>query len=277
VGLEVLAVLAHLFERRVLYRDLKPSNLMLDSEGHVRLIDFGTSTMSADPDSVTPPTSSEYCGSRPYMAPEIAGIEDFGWQPYTCACDYYSYGVMLYELAEGCYPYGDDPAYESAQDEFVQPELVDDAGSEVPHLYDLLVGLLDWDPDERTGGTAPKLAALKSSPYWRGADWELVDARKVASPLLALVGSATSARDSHQSQPPSAEEAQYIDELVKHWHETRRQQLMVQEALEVAEANGTELSFVHQQLGDHEQMMCVEGWEFCSEQALAQEYALLAA
>ena len=62
--------------------------------------------------------------------------------------------------------------------EFRQPDLLDEHGIEVPHLYDFLTGLLDWDPEARLGGRSGGFDALQADPYWKGADWELVGSRR---------------------------------------------------------------------------------------------------
>ena len=99
VGVEVVAIVTFLHRKNVLYRDLKPPNLLLDDDGHVRLIDFGTAKMNPDENAQMPPSSLEECGSRPYMAPEVSKVLDTDTR-YTYPCDYFSLGVMMYELAE---------------------------------------------------------------------------------------------------------------------------------------------------------------------------------
>lgn len=145
----MISVLDHIHKRGIMHRDLKPDNLLVDRDGHVRLVDFGAAKMNDNPGK-GPPTSREECGTRPYMAPEVKYAE-FAPAPYGCACDFFSFGVMLYEFAEKTFPFGRQPAYEDLEAEFAQPALIDEDGSEVPHLYDLIVGLLDWDPSSRCG------------------------------------------------------------------------------------------------------------------------------
>lgn len=270
VGLEVVCILAHLFGQRVLYRDFKPSNLLLDNEGHVRLIDFGTAK-AGTANGTAPPTSTEYCGSQPYMAPEIKGLESNGWRPYTCACDYYSFGVLMYELAEGTYPFGSEPAYEDAQEEYVQPELLDEHGVEVPHLYDLLSGLLDWDPSQRLGGTAPSLVQLKADPYWGAADWEIADARRLPSPLVEIVKGVAEEAERKATASTAAGTDLAAEEVVRQWAQSEARQAEVNAAIDAA-TEGNELSAAQQALVDSEGGMNVEGWEFVSEHAIAQEY-----
>jgi len=71
-GMEVLVAIAHLHKNRIMYRDLKPANLLLDAQGHTRLIDFGTAKLNRSSSARRPPKSSEECGTRGYMAPEVS-------------------------------------------------------------------------------------------------------------------------------------------------------------------------------------------------------------
>ena len=126
VGIETFCIIAHLHRQCIMYRDLKPANLLLDDGGHCRLIDFGTAKMNVAESADCPPDSAEECGSRLYMAPEVQNIEASG-ERYTHMCDYFSFGVMMYELAERAFPFGLHPQYTDMSEEFVQPELLDEA------------------------------------------------------------------------------------------------------------------------------------------------------
>ena len=74
----------------ILYRDIKLENLLLDKDGHIVLTDFGLSK-SVGPGEV----AHSYCGTVEYMAPEIIQGGESG---HTLAVDWWSLGVLLYEL-----------------------------------------------------------------------------------------------------------------------------------------------------------------------------------
>ncbi len=92
---ELCLALESLETRQVVYRDLKMENIMLDREGHLRLIDFGLSK-------VLPPgqSSDSFCGSLEYMAPEMLTSSQ-----HNHTVDYYGLGALFYEMLTGCPPF----------------------------------------------------------------------------------------------------------------------------------------------------------------------------
>ena len=94
---EVILALQELHRRDVIYRDLKPDNLVLDQDGHCMLTDFGLSK-----EGVMEHTSGarSFCGSIAYLAPEMLRKAGHGK-----AVDWYLLGVVFYELLVGQPPY----------------------------------------------------------------------------------------------------------------------------------------------------------------------------
>ena len=86
----VLAAFAHMHERKVAYRDLKPENLVLDNKGYVKIVDFGLAKVIKNEQTYT------FCGMPDYLAPEVILSEGHDW-----AVDYWGLGVLIYEMMEG--------------------------------------------------------------------------------------------------------------------------------------------------------------------------------
>ena len=94
----VLNGLTYLHGRRIIHRDVKPSNILLTREGQVRLCDFGVSG-----DTSTQGEAATFIGTSYYMAPErITG------QSYTITSDVWSLGVTLLEVAQHRFPFPAD-------------------------------------------------------------------------------------------------------------------------------------------------------------------------
>lgn len=89
----VLAAFAHMHERKVAYRDLKPENLVLDEAGYVKIVDFGLAKIING-------QTYTFCGTPDYLAPEVILSEGHDW-----GVDYWGLGVLIYEMTEGAAPF----------------------------------------------------------------------------------------------------------------------------------------------------------------------------
>jgi len=173
VVMEVVCVIGYCHMQNVLYRDLKPENLLVDEVGHVRMIDMGLAARITKKQ----PRRRSRVGTDCYMAPEVRWAKDRR-EPYGMSCDWYTVGVLAYEFSAGTVPYA-HPEDEKPQ---YRPQEFKDADCE-----DFIKQLLDQDHSTRLGcKEGVGLSEILDHPYWRGIEWDLVPLKKFESPCKAL-------------------------------------------------------------------------------------------
>lgn len=139
---ELLVTLRHLHSKHIVYRDLKSENVLIDHNGHIKLIDFGFSKK------VDVQRAKTLCGTPEYMAPEILMKSKSG---YGCSIDYWALGVLAYEMSTGSSPFSGDSPTEIFR-KILKPKNVfpSEMSSE---LKSLISGLLCVDPVARLGSS----------------------------------------------------------------------------------------------------------------------------
>lgn len=99
---EIVLVLEYLHEHQggIAYRDMKPENLLLDAEGHIKLVDFGFAKRLGNNENSHPEETYTLCGTPEYLAPEV--IQNKG---HTTAVDWWALGILIYEFLTGYPPF----------------------------------------------------------------------------------------------------------------------------------------------------------------------------
>ncbi|XP_056144643.1 serine/threonine-protein kinase N1b isoform X2 [Lampris incognitus] len=168
----VVLGLQFLHDHKIVYRDLKLDNLLLDTEGYVKIADFGLCKEGMGYGDRT----STFCGTPEFLAPEV--LTD---PSYTRAVDWWGLGVLIYEMLVGESPFpGDD-------EEEVFDSIVNDEVSYPRFLSTEAIGimrrLLRKNAERRLGSGQKDAEDIKKQPFFRDMDWEALLQRKV-NPLF---------------------------------------------------------------------------------------------
>jgi len=171
----VLMAFCQIHGRKIAYRDLKPENLVMDSQGFLKVVDFGLAKM------VNGKTWT-LCGTPDYLAPEIILNEG-----HDLAVDYWALGVLIYEMTAGMPPfYADDPmeVYEK-----ILSGHVSIPGHFSKSLADIIKKLLKTYQSKRLGNTKGGTGAVMKHKWYSGFDWDALLNKNIDVPIAPKVTS----------------------------------------------------------------------------------------
>jgi len=173
----VVFAFEHLHERRVIYRDLKPDNLLLNDFGHPKLTDMGLAKVVIGKTYTT-------CGTPDYFAPEL--IASTG---HTNAVDWWTLGVLIFELMSGHAP------FESACPMQIYSKVTKGVGEVVfppkcmGPVGDLVRALLKYEPSERLAMRPGGTKNFKDHQWYQGFDWMAMATLLLEAPYKPIVKS----------------------------------------------------------------------------------------
>lgn len=168
----ITLALEYLHGRSIMYRDLKPENVVLDFRGNAKLVDFGCCKKCLQ--------SNTLVGTPEYFAPEsIIG------KGYTCAVDWWALGVMMHEFIVGPLPFGRDTDDQlQLLKEIMEAPLAFPSYISDKTAISLISQLLERTPELRLGAGSRGAKDLQDHPYFSGFSWNALAGQSMQAPWL---------------------------------------------------------------------------------------------
>ena len=165
---EVCLALEYLHSKDIIYRDLKPENILLDKNGHIKITDFGFAKY-------VPDVTYTLCGTPDYIAPEVVSTK-----PYNKSIDWWSFGILIYEMLAGYTPFYDSNTMKTY-------EKILNAELRFPPFFnedvkDLLNRLITRDLGQRLGNLQNGTEDVKNHPWFKEVVWEKLLSRNIETP-----------------------------------------------------------------------------------------------
>ena len=175
--MQIVLGLKALHTQGVMYRDLKPENVLMTSEGHLKLGDFGLAKIGVD-------KTKTLCGTLLYMAPEV--VRGSG---YDFTVDFWGLGCVFFEMLQGESPfnYQND---ELVKDKILRGEFAAFHPTVSKDARSLVAALLRPNPSDRLGRKG--IGEIMAHPFFRKESWADIENFRVDPPIVPNVSNSTS-------------------------------------------------------------------------------------
>ncbi|XP_070843194.1 cGMP-dependent protein kinase 2 [Chaetodon trifascialis] len=171
----VVEAYAYLHKKNIMYRDLKPENLMLDVKGYVKLVDFGFAK-----EMVRGEKTYSFVGTPEYMAPEI--IKNQG---HDFAVDFWSLGILIYELLVG------SPPFSSSEPQKIYAKILDGVLKYPPYLSEASKSIISKlsrpRPGQRLGNTKNGIKDVRHHRWFSSMNWHKLRVGQLDAPTVRLI------------------------------------------------------------------------------------------
>ncbi|XP_041127794.1 rhodopsin kinase GRK1-like [Polyodon spathula] len=174
---QIICGMEHLHQNRIIYRDLKPENVLLDNDGNVRISDLGLAVELKDGEIKT----KGYAGTPGFMAPELLRSEE-----YDFSVDYFTLGVTLYEMIAAKGPFRSRG--EKVENKEIKKRILNDPVNYTEKFSEeaksFCEGLLEKDVTKRLGFKDNSCDELRVHPFFSSINWRKLDAGILPPPFV---------------------------------------------------------------------------------------------
>jgi serine/threonine protein kinase len=186
---EVVLALEAVHKMGYVHRDVKPDNMLLDAQGHLKLADFGTCVKMDEVGLVRADTA---VGTPDYISPEVLRSQG-GDGCYGQECDWWSLGVILYEMLTGDTPFADDSlvaVYGKIMNHRNSLQFPDDV--ELKQSARDFISALIREREERLGRNG--LSEIKEHGFFKTSKWTFDNIRQTVAPVVPELAGDTDTR-----------------------------------------------------------------------------------
>ena len=199
---ELILAIDFLHENSIIYRDLKPDNILISKFGHVKLVDFGLSKKLLLENKGR---TYSICGTPEYLAPEML----LG-NGYSYSVDWWSLGVLFYEILVGCSPFSEIKQAKKLDINLYFKHI--QQNKRISKIcFDFIERLLEVDPMKRLGGKT-----IKQHPYFKDINWNDYINLRVRPPFIPKLTSEEDVRyfDKYFTDSPTSNLVKSVKSLV---------------------------------------------------------------
>ena len=165
---EIIIAINYLHKNNCIYRDLKPENVLIDKTGHIKLIDFGLSKLCEG----YPCKTKTLCGTLEYLAPEVLFEKEYGIE-----VDWWSLGVILYEMLSGYLPFKIIPGEKITKNIYKKRIKMFKHFSK--NAENLIKRLLEYNPKKRI-----TYDGIIKHPFFKGTNWDKIERLETNPPFI---------------------------------------------------------------------------------------------